>query len=118
MYDLSVVRLVSQRVMVLYLGRVMEIAGRSDIYRDARHPYTRSLLNAIPRPDPSQPLARPDDALGRDLPSAVRPPPGCVFHTRCAFATRQCRDQVPQMDRVSEDHQVACHHWRSLRKQQ
>ena len=90
-HDLSIVRLVSQRVMVLYLGRVMEIAGRDDIYEEARHPYTRSLLDAIPRPDPSRPLGRPDAALGRDLPSAINPPSGCVFH----HPMRLCRGRLP-----------------------
>ena len=109
-HDLSVVRRISQRVMVLYLGRVMELAGRDALYSDARHPYTRALLAAVPRPDPD--LAPEPVALDDDVPSPLYPPSGCVFRTRCPHATSICAEETPAIERVSAGHEVACHHWR------
>ena len=113
-HDLSIVRLLSQRVLVLYLGHVMELTDRELIYNSPLHPYTRSLIRAIPQPDPSYPLKRPDTTLGRDLPSPINPPTGCVFHTRCPHSDAQCREQVPVLEVTATGQQVACHHWRSL----
>jgi oligopeptide transport system ATP-binding protein len=113
-HDLSIVRLVSQRLLVLYLGHVMELSDRDAIYEQPLHPYTRSLIRAIPRPDPRFALKRPDASVGRDLPSPINPPSGCVFHTRCPHVTVQCREEVPPLEPTPEGQQVACHHWRSL----
>lgn len=115
-HDLSVVRLVSERVMVLYLGRVMELADRHSLYRDARHPYTQSLIAAIPPPDPDKSSGFLSRALtAGDLPSPLNPPTGCVFNTRCAHAQDVCREAVPVLEAAGPGHQVACHLWRRVK---
>ena len=111
-HDLSVVRHISHRVMVLYLGRVMEIAGRAELFAAARHPYTQALMTAVPIPDPDKERAKPRVAVGVDLPSPLNPPSGCVFRTRCPKATQVCADVVPQLEVAGPEHEVACHHWR------
>ncbi len=115
-HDLSVVRLVSERVMVLYLGRVMELADRDSLYRQARHPYTQSLIAAVPPPDPDKATGFLSRALtAGDLPSPLDPPAGCVFHTRCRHAEEVCREAVPVLESAGPGHQVACHLWRRLK---
>jgi oligopeptide transport system ATP-binding protein len=113
-HDLSVVRHISDRVMVLYLGRIMELADRDALYRVPRHPYSRALLSAIPIPDPEKERAKPRIVVAGDPPSALQPPSGCVFRTRCPYATEICAESVPLLESAGADHTVACHHWREI----
>ncbi|MGB5598271.1 MAG: oligopeptide/dipeptide ABC transporter ATP-binding protein [Thiothrix litoralis] len=110
-HDLSVVRELSDRVLVLYLGRIMEIADAESLYQNPLHPYTRMLLAAIPLPDPQQERARlAKITVGAgELPSPLNPPSGCVFHTRCPQAQAVCREQVPELQAIGNGRQLACH---------
>ncbi|MBC8049283.1 MAG: ABC transporter ATP-binding protein, partial [Chitinophagales bacterium] len=108
-HDLAVVRHISDRIMVMYLGRVMEVAGRDDLYREPLHPYTQALLDAAPVPDPIVERARQPRALQGELPSPLNPPPGCVFNTRCPIASEECRQAVPLPRQIKNNHIVACH---------
>jgi peptide/nickel transport system ATP-binding protein len=108
-HDLAVVRHISDRVVVMYLGRVMELAGRDELYARPAHPYTRALLDAAPVPDPKVERARSPRALKGELPSPTSPPSGCVFHTRCPLASEECRKEVPLVRELAADHFVACH---------
>ncbi|MGE4062366.1 MAG: ABC transporter ATP-binding protein [Rhodospirillaceae bacterium] len=112
-HDLSIVRHISHRVMVLYLGKCMEIGGRDAIYGNPRHPYTQALLSAVPVPDPSIARNRPRLVLGGELPSPLNPPSGCVFRTRCPRASAICADVVPPREQPGPGHDVWCHHWRT-----
>jgi oligopeptide transport system ATP-binding protein len=113
-HDLSIVRHVSDRILVMYMGKVMELADRASIYRRPRHPYTRALIESVPIPDPVRERARAKRALQGDMPSPLDPPSGCVFRTRCPFATRVCADRVPELETLDDGSQVACHHHRDL----
>ena len=108
-HDLAVVKNVSDRVAVMYLGKICEVAPSDDLYREPRHPYTTALLKAIPVPDPT---VRPDGAvrLRGEIPSPVAPPSGCRFRTRCPSADAICAEQEPQLIQVGHEHFVACHH--------
>ncbi len=108
-HDLAVVKNISDRVAVMYLGRLCEVGDPDELYQRPAHPYTAALLSAIPIPDPS---VRPEDrqTLGGEIPSPLSPPSGCRFRTRCPRADDQCRDVVPEMTQVGPDHFVACHH--------
>ena len=107
-HDLAVVRHLSHRVVVMYLGRVMEVADRDDIYAEPLHPYTRALLDAAPVPDPALERARPRPTLGGELPSPISPPSGCVFRTRCPRAIAACADAVPPLAEKRPGHLAAC----------
>ncbi len=110
-HDLSVVRHLSDRVAVMYLGELVEVAPAADLYDSARHPYTRYLIAAIPRPRPGPPPELP--VMDGELPSPLAPPPGCRFHPRCPLADEQCRREAPKLELIASDraHAVACHHW-------
>jgi peptide/nickel transport system ATP-binding protein len=107
-HDLAVVRHISHRIMVMYLGRVAEVADRNSLYERPMHPYTQALIRAVPIPDPEKERAKPHAPLQGDLPSPVDPPSGCVFRTRCPIAVDRCAVETPML-RAVEDHLVACH---------
>jgi oligopeptide/dipeptide ABC transporter ATP-binding protein len=113
-HDLAVVRHICDRVAVMYLGRIMEIAQRDAIYARPRHPYTRALLDAVPVPDPEIERARRPIRLKGEIPSPLDPPAGCVFHTRCPLATERCRAEVPPLRALASGHLSACHYAESL----
>ena len=114
-HDLSVVRYMSHRVMVLYLGRLMEIGRRDELFENARHPYSRALIDAIPDADPDRSPPELAAILPGEIPSALDPPTGCVFRTRCPIATLECARETPPTEIISPAHRVACHHWRETR---
>ena len=113
-HDLSVVRHVSHRILVLYLGRMMELADRDALYLAPKHPYTRALISAVPIPDPRLERQRRRMALTGDLPSPLAPPSGCVFRTRCPLAIEVCAREAPPIEQIAPGHQVACHRWREV----
>jgi len=106
-HDLAVVKHMADRVAVMYLGQIVEIAPKDTLFSEPRHPYTRTLLTAIPRPDPHRHTAR--QLPGGDVPSPMNPPSGCRFHTRCPFVIDRCRVEMPALRKWSEDHFTACH---------
>jgi oligopeptide transport system ATP-binding protein len=113
-HDLSIVRYMAHRVLVMYLGRLMELASRERFFARPCHPYSQALLAAVPEPDPSRPLRDYGDALPGEVPSPLDPPSGCVFRTRCRHSTPVCVTQVPPLERAEDGHEVACHHWRRI----
>lgn len=114
-HDLSVVEHVSDRIMVMYLGKIAEIAPADSIYRSPKHPYTEALLAAIPRPEPGQ-KRRDRRALGGHVPDPAHPPQGCRFHTRCSYAVDICRQEEPGLTATAGvGHYVACHRHKELR---
>ena len=108
-HDLSVVQHISDRVVVMYLGKVMEQADKVDLFNKPRHPYTKALLSAVPVAAPIEGRKRERIMLQGDLPSPINPPSGCVFNTRCWKATDKCRTEVPQLLEIAPKHKVACH---------
>ena len=107
-HDLAVVKHISQRVMVMYLGRAMEVASKHALYDTPRHPYTQALLSAIPVPDPRLERAKTLQLLQGDLPSPINPPSGCVFRTRCPKAVAQCAQEAPPLRQLTEHTRLAC----------
>jgi len=106
-HDLAVVKNVSDRVAVMYLGKLVEVAGSDDLYRQAAHPYTEALLASIPEPDPDH--TSDHKALTGELPSPLNPPSGCRFRTRCPYAQERCASEEPLLRELAPGHQVACH---------
>jgi oligopeptide/dipeptide ABC transporter ATP-binding protein len=110
-HDLGVVRHMSDRIAVMYLGQIVEIGRAEDIYHQPQHPYTQGLLAAIPRLGEAP--ANYQSIVG-DMPSPLSPPPGCRFHSRCIYKTDTCSQQQPILENGNSDHQIACHHWRDI----
>jgi oligopeptide/dipeptide ABC transporter ATP-binding protein len=109
-HDLSVVRHVSDRIVVMYLGKLVEVSPAEELYHKPIHPYTSALLGAIPIPDPNENRARERPIVGGEPPNPIAPPPGCRFHTRCPRATEVCRTVEPQLTEYPGGHLAACHH--------
>jgi len=109
-HDLSMVKHISNRVAVMYLGKIVELASSEDLYEDPRHPYTRALMSAIPIPDPEIEETRERIVLSGDLPSPIHLPTGCPFHTRCPLATDKCVVDVPKFLEITPGHFASCHY--------
>ncbi len=108
-HDLAAVRHISDRIAVMYLGRIVEMAPAQTIIDQPRHPYTQALISAVPLPDPARERSRQRTILTGELPSPVSPPSGCPFHTRCPLREERCRHDVPVLQQITPGHQVACH---------
>ncbi|HZK01920.1 MAG TPA: ABC transporter ATP-binding protein, partial [Anaerovoracaceae bacterium] len=108
-HDLSVVRHISNRIGVMYLGNIVELAESNELHKNPLHPYTKTLLSAVPIPDPEKSKKRKRIILEGDIPSPMNPPSGCRFHTRCPYAIPKCKDEVPKWRELGPDHFVACH---------
>ena len=106
-HDLAVVEHISHRIAVMYLGKIVEFADKHTLFADPRHPYTQALLQAVPIPDPT--IKRVKQPLQGDVPSPIKPPPGCPFHTRCPRVMDRCKVEVPRTRLVGTGHGVACH---------
>ena len=106
-HDLSVVKHISHKVGVMYLGSLVELAPKDELYAHPVHPYTKALLAAVPIPDPT--IKKNRIILKGDIPSPANPPSGCKFHTRCPYATKKCSEEIPEYKCVGNDHFVACH---------
>jgi oligopeptide transport system ATP-binding protein len=108
-HDLLVVRHISDRIAVMYLGHVVELAGASEIYERPLHPYTRALISAVPVPDPIRARANQRIAMTGEIPSPLNAPSGCPFHTRCPYAKESCKESMPELREIEKGRFVACH---------
>ena len=108
-HDISVVRHISNRIGVMYLGNLVELADSYELYKNPIHPYTKTLMSAVPIPDPDVTRSRERLILEGDIPSPINPPPGCKFHTRCPYATDRCKEEVPAFREYGSGHYAACH---------
>ena len=108
-HDLSMVKHISDRVMVMYLGKEMEITTSANLYNNPCHPYTKALLSAIPIPDPEVERQKQRIKLEGEIPSPINPGEGCRFQNRCKYATEKCKTEQPELKMVEEEHYVACH---------
>ena len=113
-HDLSVVRHVSDRIMVLYLGRMVELSESALLYKDPKHPYTKALLKAVPVPDPKKARERTIEGLTGEIPSPINPPSGCTFRTRCPVVKEKCAEKRPEIEEAGGERLVACHRWREI----
>ncbi len=113
-HDLSMVKYISDKIMVLYLGNMMEYAEADALCTEPLHPYTQALMEAVPVPDPDRHNLTENDILEGEIPNPVNPPSGCVFHTRCRYANDLCKSEVPNWIEDSPGHFVACHHYKDL----
>ncbi|HSH01591.1 MAG TPA: dipeptide ABC transporter ATP-binding protein [Anaerolineae bacterium] len=109
-HDLSMVRHISDRIAVMYLGKIMELADWRTLFYQPRHPYTQALISAVPHAKPKQERQRQRIILQGEVPSPMNAPTGCVFHTRCPLATEICRTDIPEYRQLAPGHQIACHH--------
>lgn len=114
-HDLSVVKHISDRIGVMYLGSLMEVCETKELYKNPLHPYTRALFASVPIPDPRKRSEKVP--LQGEIPSPLNAPPGCKFQTRCPYATDLCRTQIPQLEPAGVDHKIACHHWKGILKE-
>jgi len=106
-HDLAVVKHISDRIAIMYLGKIVESGNGEEVYKESRHPYTQSLISAIPVPNPHRPLNR--QIITGDVPSPINPPTGCAFHPRCRMVEDRCKHQAPRLETISEGHIAACH---------
>ena len=111
-HHLLVVKYISNRIAVMYLGKIMELSDTDELFKEALHPYTKALLSAIPIPEPG--IERSRIVLTGDVPNPVAPPAGCRFHPRCPYAADICKQELPELEKVGDKRYVACHRWREI----